>query len=141
MVFPGPDCWVEHAHPDGNNDNGRPGDIAPSLALGAPEQLAGSATQLGVDLVGMTVAGVSTLLTHARSGEQSAPDGPTPAHNVGVPDGLGYRRPWHRRNNTRPGHELRRRRPHPSWNGLAIPPAASPARDIAERRQGGGTDV
>jgi len=38
------------------------GDFALSLALGAPEQLAGSAAQLGINLVGMTAAGVATLL-------------------------------------------------------------------------------
>ena len=38
------------------------GDFALSLALGATEQLAGSATQLGINLVGLTVAGVVTLL-------------------------------------------------------------------------------
>ena len=39
------------------------GDFALSLARGAPEQLAGSAAQLGINLVGMTAAGVATLLT------------------------------------------------------------------------------
>ena len=39
------------------------GDFALSLAFGAPEQLAGSAAQLGINLVGMTAAGVATLLT------------------------------------------------------------------------------
>lgn len=38
------------------------GDFALSLALGASEQLAGSAAQLGINLVGMTLAGVVTLL-------------------------------------------------------------------------------
>jgi uncharacterized hydrophobic protein (TIGR00271 family) len=38
------------------------GDIALSLALGAGEQLAGSAAQLGINLLGMTIAGVVTLL-------------------------------------------------------------------------------
>jgi uncharacterized hydrophobic protein (TIGR00271 family) len=39
------------------------GDIALSLALGAPDQLAGSASQLGINLLGMTAAGVLTLVT------------------------------------------------------------------------------
>jgi uncharacterized hydrophobic protein (TIGR00271 family) len=39
------------------------GDIALSLALGAPGQLLGAASQLGINLLGMTVAGVATLLT------------------------------------------------------------------------------
>lgn len=38
------------------------GDFALSLALGSPDQLAGSASQLGINLLGMTVAGVATLL-------------------------------------------------------------------------------
>lgn len=38
------------------------GDFALSLALGAVDQLTGSAAQLGINLVGMTVAGVLTLL-------------------------------------------------------------------------------
>ena len=38
------------------------GDFALSLALGAPEQLTGSAAQLDSNLVGMTAAGVATLL-------------------------------------------------------------------------------
>jgi uncharacterized hydrophobic protein (TIGR00271 family) len=38
------------------------GDIALSLALGAGEQVAGSAAQLGINLLGMTIAGVVTLL-------------------------------------------------------------------------------
>lgn len=38
------------------------GDFALSLALGASEQLAGSAAQLGINLAGMTVSGVLTLL-------------------------------------------------------------------------------
>lgn len=38
------------------------GDFALSLALGASEQLVGSAAQLGINLVGMTLAGVVTLL-------------------------------------------------------------------------------
>jgi len=38
------------------------GDLALSIALWAPEQIAGSAAQLGINLVGMTVAGVVTLL-------------------------------------------------------------------------------
>ena len=38
------------------------GDIALSLALGASGHLAGAAAQLGINLVGMTVAGVATLL-------------------------------------------------------------------------------
>ena len=38
------------------------GDIALSLALGAVDQLAGSAAQLGINLAGMTAAGVVTLL-------------------------------------------------------------------------------
>jgi uncharacterized hydrophobic protein (TIGR00271 family) len=39
------------------------GDIALSLALAAPGHLAGAATQLGINLLGMTIAGVATLLT------------------------------------------------------------------------------
>jgi uncharacterized hydrophobic protein (TIGR00271 family) len=39
------------------------GDIALSLALGAPGQLLGAASQLGINLLGMTLAGVATLLT------------------------------------------------------------------------------
>jgi uncharacterized hydrophobic protein (TIGR00271 family) len=39
------------------------GDLALSLALGAWDQVGGAATQLGVNLVGMTLAGVATLLT------------------------------------------------------------------------------
>ncbi len=39
------------------------GDFALSLALNAPDQLLGSAAQLGINLVGMTAAGVVTLLT------------------------------------------------------------------------------
>ncbi len=38
------------------------GDFALSLALFAPDQLAGSAAQLGINLAGMTLAGVATLL-------------------------------------------------------------------------------
>ena len=38
------------------------GDLALSLALGSTEQLAGSAAQLGINLLGMTIAGVVTLL-------------------------------------------------------------------------------
>lgn len=38
------------------------GDFALSLALGARDQLAGSAAQLGINLLGMTLAGVITLL-------------------------------------------------------------------------------
>ena len=38
------------------------GDFALSLALGAPDQMLGSAAQLGINLLGMTVAGVLTLL-------------------------------------------------------------------------------
>lgn len=37
------------------------GDFALSLALGAPDQMLGSASQLGINLVGLTVAGVATL--------------------------------------------------------------------------------
>ena len=39
------------------------GDFALSLALGASEQLAGSAAQLGINLLGMTIAGVFVLVT------------------------------------------------------------------------------
>lgn len=39
------------------------GDIALSLALGATGQLAGAAAQLGINLLGMTIAGVFTLVT------------------------------------------------------------------------------
>lgn len=38
------------------------GDIALSLALAAPGHLAGAAAQLGINLLGMTIAGVATLL-------------------------------------------------------------------------------
>ena len=38
------------------------GDIALSLALAAPGHLAGAATQLGINLMGMTIAGVATLI-------------------------------------------------------------------------------
>lgn len=38
------------------------GDIALSLALAAPVHLAGAAAQLGINLLGMTIAGVATLL-------------------------------------------------------------------------------
>ncbi|MFB9670388.1 DUF389 domain-containing protein [Microlunatus capsulatus] len=38
------------------------GDIALSLALGAPGHLLGAAAQLGINLLGITVAGVATLL-------------------------------------------------------------------------------
>jgi uncharacterized hydrophobic protein (TIGR00271 family) len=39
------------------------GDIALSLAMGAPGHLLGAASQLGINLLGMTIAGVVTLLT------------------------------------------------------------------------------
>lgn len=39
------------------------GDFALSLALGANDQLVGSAAQLSINLAGMTVAGVATLVT------------------------------------------------------------------------------
>ncbi len=42
------------------------GDIALSLALGATGQLAGSAAQLGINLLGITAAGVLTLLTQRQ---------------------------------------------------------------------------
>lgn len=38
------------------------GDLALSLALGAPHQIGGSAAQLGINLAGMTLAGIATLL-------------------------------------------------------------------------------
>lgn len=38
------------------------GDFALSLALGAPDHMLGSASQLGINLVGMTVSGVLTLI-------------------------------------------------------------------------------
>jgi uncharacterized hydrophobic protein (TIGR00271 family) len=38
------------------------GDIALSIAVGAGDQLAGSAAQLGINLLGMTLAGIATLL-------------------------------------------------------------------------------
>ena len=38
------------------------GDFALSLALGAPGQLGGAAAQLGINLLGMTIAGVGTLV-------------------------------------------------------------------------------
>lgn len=39
------------------------GDFALSVALGAPGQLGGSAAQLGINLLGMTIAGIVTLVT------------------------------------------------------------------------------
>ena len=42
------------------------GDFALSLALGAPEQLKGSAAQLGINLFGMIAAGVVTLLVQRQ---------------------------------------------------------------------------
>jgi uncharacterized hydrophobic protein (TIGR00271 family) len=52
------------------------GDIALSLALAAPGQLLGAASQLGINLLGMTLAGVVTLLTQralwrVRSGRRA----------------------------------------------------------------------
>jgi uncharacterized hydrophobic protein (TIGR00271 family) len=55
------------------------GDFALSLALGAPGQLGGAAAQLGINLLGMTIAGVLTLvvqrslwkLVRVRSGHQA----------------------------------------------------------------------
>jgi hypothetical protein len=38
------------------------GDLALSIAVGAPTQIGGSAAQLGINLAGMTCAGVATLL-------------------------------------------------------------------------------
>ena len=38
------------------------GDLALSLALWAPHQIGGSAAQLGINLAGMTAAGVVTLV-------------------------------------------------------------------------------
>jgi uncharacterized hydrophobic protein (TIGR00271 family) len=38
------------------------GDLALSIAVGAPAQIGGSAAQLGINLAGMTCAGVATLL-------------------------------------------------------------------------------
>ncbi|HEU4948914.1 MAG TPA: DUF389 domain-containing protein [Kribbella sp.] len=38
------------------------GDLALSIAVWAPEQIAGSAAQLGINLTGMTLAGVATLV-------------------------------------------------------------------------------
>lgn len=38
------------------------GDPALSIAVWAPPQIGGSAAQLGINLVGMTLAGVATLL-------------------------------------------------------------------------------
>ncbi|HEY5821711.1 MAG TPA: DUF389 domain-containing protein [Propionibacteriaceae bacterium] len=38
------------------------GDMALSLAMGAPDQLVGSVAQLGINLLGMTLAGVATLV-------------------------------------------------------------------------------
>lgn len=54
------------------------GDIALSLALGAPGQLAGSSAQLGINLLGMTAAGVVTLLIQRqlwRSSSRRKPRG------------------------------------------------------------------
>lgn len=38
------------------------GDLALSAAVGAPAQIGGSAAQLGINLAGMTIAGIATLL-------------------------------------------------------------------------------
>ncbi|WBQ03430.1 DUF389 domain-containing protein [Kribbella sp. CA-293567] len=38
------------------------GDLALSLAVWAPQQIGGSAAQLGINLAGMTCAGVATLI-------------------------------------------------------------------------------
>jgi uncharacterized membrane protein len=38
------------------------GDLALSVAVWAPHQIGGSATQLGINLIGMTLAGITTLL-------------------------------------------------------------------------------
>ncbi|MEU4392106.1 DUF389 domain-containing protein [Kribbella sp. NPDC023855] len=40
------------------------GDLALSIALWAPHQIGGSATQLAINLAGMTIAGIATLLIH-----------------------------------------------------------------------------
>jgi uncharacterized hydrophobic protein (TIGR00271 family) len=42
------------------------GDLALSVALWAPHQIGGSAAQLGINLAGMTAAGVATLLVQRR---------------------------------------------------------------------------
>ena len=42
------------------------GDFSLSLAFGSTEEMAGSAAQLGINLLGMTVAGVLTLLTQRQ---------------------------------------------------------------------------
>ncbi len=64
------------------------GDIALSLAMGAPDHLLGAAAQLGINLLGMTTAGVATLLAQralwklrSRKGAHS-----TSAPEVGTPD-------------------------------------------------------
>jgi uncharacterized hydrophobic protein (TIGR00271 family) len=64
------------------------GDIALSLALGATDQLSGAAAQLGINLLGMTIAGVLTLvvqrslwrLVRVRTGHQA---GALPGQNLG----------------------------------------------------------
>jgi uncharacterized hydrophobic protein (TIGR00271 family) len=64
------------------------GDAALSLALGAVDQLAGSAAQLGINLLGITVAGVLTLLTQralwrllrSRGGSRAEPGSRAEAH-------------------------------------------------------------
>ena len=63
------------------------GDIALSLALTAPGHLAGAATQLGINLLGMTVAGVATLLAQrglwrlrANRSRTKTRSGPRPDH-------------------------------------------------------------
>ncbi len=59
------------------------GDIALSLAMGAPDQVAGSAAQLGINLLGMTLAGVATLVVqrtlwkHLRRRTNRHPNGTT----------------------------------------------------------------
>jgi len=42
------------------------GDLALSLAVWAPHQISGSLAQLGINLAGMTVAGIATLLVQRQ---------------------------------------------------------------------------
>lgn len=44
------------------------GDPALSIAVWAPPQIGGSAAQLGINLVGMTLAGVATYFIASTSG-------------------------------------------------------------------------
>jgi uncharacterized hydrophobic protein (TIGR00271 family) len=57
------------------------GDLALSIAVWAPQQIGGSAAQLGINLVGMTCAGVATLILQRFLwrwlANRNAPSGPT----------------------------------------------------------------